>query len=231
MKTVGIIGGLGPKTTAKFYLELISLCQKKSDTIARPSILILSVPIPYRVERKEILNGVVEEGTKSLLVDAAQKLEKIGADFLVMPCNSLHIFIENIRKSVNIPVLSIVEETVKFLRSKNVSTVGVLSTLVTKKKKLYETSLPASGIKCVLPSDQEQKRINAIILNLILGKYGDLERRGLTRIINCFSERGVKNIVLACTDLQLLAPDGSRVKIYDTMKILAAATAKEMFRN
>ena|SRR3989344_697920 len=114
MKKVGIIGGLGPGTTSKFYLELVYLCQK-FNKINRPGILIYSVPIPYDIEKSAIISGKNTKQCIPLLLTAAKKLEEAGADFLVMPCNSLHIFIEEIRNSVRIPVFSIISETVKFL--------------------------------------------------------------------------------------------------------------------
>ncbi len=117
MKTVGIIGGLGPSTTAEFYLEVIFACQKENKT-NRPPALIWNVPISYKIEREAIVESRGKERLVPFLIDAAKRLEKGGADFLVMPCNSLHTFIGEIRRSVKIPVLSIVEETAKFLKKR-----------------------------------------------------------------------------------------------------------------
>ena len=115
MKTVGIIGGLGPETTAEFYLDIVFSCQKRSRT-ARPSVIIASVPLPFKIEDDLIMHNTGSERYIPFLVREAKRLEKAGADFLVMPCNSLHVFIEDIKKAVKIPVLSIIEETVKFMK-------------------------------------------------------------------------------------------------------------------
>ena len=109
MKSVGIIGGLGPETTAKFYLELISSCQIYNKK-AYPRILISSVALPYKIEKEAMVENKNIRKCLPFLLSEAKSLEKAGADFLVMPCNSLHVFIEDIRKTVNIPVLSILEE-------------------------------------------------------------------------------------------------------------------------
>ena len=74
------------------------------------------------------------------LIKEAKRLEEAGADFIVMPCNSLHVFIKEIRGSVKVPVLSIVEETIKFLKKNNFKTVGIVSTSATIENKLYETA-------------------------------------------------------------------------------------------
>ncbi|MDO8639849.1 MAG: amino acid racemase [bacterium] len=140
MKTVGIIGGLGPETTSEFYLDLVFSCAKKDKT-ARPAIVIASVPLPYQIEEDLILKSEGMERYIPYLTAEAQRLEKAGADFIVMPCNSLHVFIEQIRKSVSIPVLSIVEETVKFLKKESMSKVGIVSTSATIKNKLTHSCL------------------------------------------------------------------------------------------
>src|SRR5258708_349756 len=127
MKTVGIIGGLGPETTAKFYLEIISNSQHQNNE-ARPPILMWSIPLPLGIEEDLITRAQGEERYLPFMIDAAKRLEKGGADFIVIPCNSVHIFINEVRSSVNIPVLSIIEETLKFLKNKSISKVGLLAT-------------------------------------------------------------------------------------------------------
>ena len=107
MKTVGIIGGLGPETTSEFYLELIFSCQK-FNKVNRTPILIYIVPLPYDIEEDAIARSKGEERCVPFILDAAKSLERAGADFLVMPCNSLHTFIKEIRSAVKIPVFSIV---------------------------------------------------------------------------------------------------------------------------
>jgi len=119
MKTVGIIGGLGPETTSEFYLEVVFGCYEQNKG-ARPPILIWNIPLNYEIEQNFLKNATGEEKYLPYLIAAAKKLEKGGADFIVMPCNSMHIFINEIRRAVKIPVLSIVEETAKFLKAKKI---------------------------------------------------------------------------------------------------------------
>src|SRR3989344_7057838 len=130
MKSVGIIGGLGPETTAKFYLDVIFSCQKKDKT-ARPSVVVASIPLPYHIESDFILRNEGAERYVPFLIEEAKKLEEAGVDFIVMPCNSLHVFIEQIRKHVQIPVLSIIEETVAFLVENGFQKIGIVSTSAT----------------------------------------------------------------------------------------------------
>jgi len=223
MKTVGIIGGLGPETTAKFYLKLVFGCYKKNK-INRPPILLWNIPLDYQIEQDLIISSKGEERYIPYLIDAAKRLEKGGADFLVMPCNSLHIYIDEIRTAVKIPVLNIVEETVKFLKIKNVDKVGLLATTSLIKHELYQNMLTKFGIKDYLPDKSDQNNIGDLINNLVLNKYSEQNKEQLLQIISKFKTIGLKTIILACTDLQLLIPKYPQLEIYDTMKIFADST-------
>lgn len=223
MKTVGIIGGLGPETTSEFYLDLVFSCLKKDKT-KRPPIIISSVPLPYKIEKDLIMKNKGAKRYIPFLIHEAQRLEKSGADFLVMPCNSLHIFIEEIRNSVTIPVLSIIEETIKFIKENNFKKVGIVSTSATIKNKLYENALKENDVSYETPDDLQQEKMGQFIHNLVMGQQRNKDREGLIEIINDFENRQVDCVLLACTDLQLLIPKHPILKIFDTMKILVNAT-------
>lgn len=227
MKTVGIIGGLGPETTSKFYLEIIFGCYERNK-VSRPPILIWNVPLKYEIEKDLIVDAKGEERYIPYLIDAAKRLEKGGADFLVMPCNSLHIFIDKIRNSVKVPVLSIVEETVKFLKYKRVSKVGILANATLLKHKLYEDTFKKENIEQIVPEKTDQEKIGILINKLVLNEYSDKDKAELLNIIGRFKKNDLKSIILACTDLQLLVRHNSELMIFDTMKIFAEATVDKI---
>jgi aspartate racemase len=229
MKTVGIIGGFGPETTSEFYINVFFSCQKKNDKV-KPGIIISSVPLPYQIETDLIVSNKDSERYIPFLITEAKRLEKAGADFIVMPCNSLHTFIEEIRASVKVPVLSIIEETVKYLKKNNYKTVGIISTSTTIQNKLYETAFEKSKINYEIPNDSQQEKMGKFILNLVRGQQKKGDREELIKIIDDFEKKGVDCVALACTDLQLLTPRHPRLKIIDTMKILVDATVKEILK-
>ena len=164
------------------------------------------------------------------LTAEARRLEKAGADFIVMPCNSLHVFIKQIQDSVQVPVKSIVEDTMSFLKRGNMKRVGIVSTSATIKNKLYENALAENGIEYVAPNELQQARMGKFILNLVLGQKKNKDREELIGIINEFDGKGLDCVILACTDLQLLIPDHKDLKIFDTMKIFADATVEEIMK-
>lgn len=227
MKTVGIIGGLGPETTTKFYLELISAYSKRGER-SYPSVLVYSVPLPRELEKECIIEAKNEEKCIPFLVQAAKNLEAGGADFIVLACNSLHKFIEDIREAVKIPVLSIIEETVNFLKSQNIKTVGTLATSITINNQLYKARLNKEDISEVVPDAQDQERLGQLIYDLATGNYSDADKKALDQIIKKIGKANIQAIILACTDLQLLTPQCDGIKIFDTMQILVDATVREM---
>lgn len=225
MKTIGIIGGLGPETTAKFYLEVI-LKSFHNHPLSRPAVLTWSVPIEYQVEA-DFINGTDRSNEyKEVLIDAAKRLQAGGADFIVIPCNSVHIFINEVRAAVTIPVLSIVEECTSFLKEKEINKVGLLATTASLQAGLYQKPLAAAEIKTALPSLLDQNKMSNLINKLVRNEYSDLQKNELLKIIAQLAKE-VDVILLACTDLQLLTPVYDGVKIFDTMEILVEATVKK----
>lgn len=229
MKTVGIIGGLGPETTSKFYLEIVFSCFEK-DKQSRPPMLIWNVPLSYQIEQEFISTAQGEEKYLPYLIDAAQRLEKGGADFIVIPCNSVHILIEDVRKSVSIPVLSIIDETVSYLIDKNINEVGILATSATIRKRLYEDKLANENINVINPSDTDQEQMGEIINSLVQSRQSDHDKNRLCDITKKLINKGTKTILLACTDLQFIAPEINNAEVIDTMDILAKATVREILK-
>lgn len=225
MKTIGIIGGLGPETSSKFYLEVI-LKAFKQNSKARPPILMWSVPIEYQIESDFINGEDRSDEYTSLLIDAAKRLEAGGADFIVTPCNSVHIFIDDVRNAVSVPVLSIIEETTAFLKQQNIQQVGLLATNASLQAGLYQTPLEKETITTVVPDNTDQVKMAKLINKLVQEEYSETQKTELIKIISHLAEKEVKVILLACTDLQLLTPSFDGVTILDTMQILVDSTVR-----
>jgi aspartate racemase len=227
MKTVGIIGGLGPETTAKFYLEVLSSCFKFHN-LGRPPMVIFNVPMSFKLEEEIITASERTDFFVPFLTDAAIRLEKSGVDFIVIPCNTAHVFIDQVRKSVNIPILSIVEESVRFLTDQRMDRIGLLGTTQTIETKLFDNECRQNGIKINKPSLRNQLQIASIITKIVKNNHSLSDQKKLLKIIDDFKDSDC--ILLACTDLQLLVSNHKSLKIFDTMKILADATVREILK-
>lgn len=227
LKSVGVIGGLGPETTAEFYLQTIFGCQKLN-TEQRPLILISSVPLLFEIERDLIATNEGKERYIPFLVKEAKRLEKAGVSFLVMPCNSLHVFIEQIKNSVDIPVLSIVDETVRYIRKNNFKKVGLISTSATVKNSVYENVFKKENIDFIVPNGLQRAEMDKIIQRLVNGIHLNNDREIILNVIESLKQLGADSVALACTDLQLLLPMSDSVPVFDTMKVLSDATVREI---
>lgn len=227
MKTVGIIGGFGPETTAAFQLEIVALCaaQKQRE---RPPILMWNTPIPLQIEEDLILKGKSADKFLPFLLSAAKRLETAGSDFLVFPCNTLHIFINQIRNAVSIPVLSIVDEMAMSLKKSNINKIGLIATKITVGSEIHSNKLRSFGIDTIIPSKEDQNHIDMIIHNILNQKDTDRTKKDLADIAQSFNKRGIRHILLGCTDLQLWFTNIPRLIIHDTMKVLAQATVREI---
>lgn len=229
MKKIGIIGGLGPETSAKFQLEIIASCLKNNRN-QRPPILSWNVPVLLKVEKELITKNGDEKEFLPLLKETAIILEKAGVDFLVMPCNTLHIFIEDIRKTVNVPMLSIIDETIKVLIPKKIKRVGLLATSKTISKNLFGNKLKDNGIEQIILNKTDQADLNTIIHRAVTNNLRSEDRLQANAIVTKMAKKGTKNILLACTDLQLIIEKYPQINMLDTMQILAEASANEILK-
>ncbi len=227
MKTVWVLWGLWPETTSKFYMDLINFyCQKNPWN--RPPILIWNIPMSNNIESKFLLTWEWIDKYLSYLVEWAKILEKWWVDFIVIPCNSIHYLIDDIRKSISIPIISIIDETINYIVNKKLSNIWIISSLFTSKSKIYENQFIKNKIDFIWLNNDEQRTIDNIILNLVSGDYTQNDKLLIINIINKLKERWAKNILLACTDLQILVNSMSEVPIYDTMNILTHSTINNM---
>ena len=230
MKTLGILGGVGPQTTSKVYLSVIELVRKSGED-KYPSIVIYNLPFPFIIENEVIIRGMNSEKMLPYLINGAKILEKAGADFGILPCNTLHKYIREIRESVQFPFFSILEETALTLKTKNIQTVGILATETTIQSKIYEDTLKKSGMNILYPSQIDQGTINNIIVELLNGEENDVQGKKIEMICNSFFKKGAESILFACTDLQLvIAHVNSPIPIVDTTEVLINASVRELVR-
>ncbi|MCK6418492.1 MAG: amino acid racemase [Alphaproteobacteria bacterium] len=227
MRTVGIIGGLGPETTAEFYLSIVAQCQRFARE-HRPNMLINNIPMPYQTEEDALLRGMNVDQYIPYLTQSAQILEKAGADFLVMPCNTLHRYAQEIRQSVSIPFISVVDVVTDFARKYNLNNVGLIATNITLESGFYQNAFQNQGISCHIPSGLQQAKLAKMIFGLVTGQYSHRHRQELIDIIQEFDTQEIPTVLLACTDLQALIPHHPRIKIFDTMQLLADQTVLEI---
>lgn len=229
MKTLGIIGGFGPETTAQFQLAIIERCRTLNSN-TRPEIIMWNAPIPLHIEENLIMRSLGIDEFLPFLVNGARILEKAGATFLVLPCNSLHTFIKRIRSSVRIPMLDMTDITISHLIDQQVKNIAIFSTRITKNNNLHIQKLQNAGISVILPTEHEQNAIDQVILDILNIKAHKRATRVLHAIAMDCIQRGADDILLACTDLQIVFPKLKEASVHDTMHLLADACVREILR-
>jgi aspartate racemase len=224
MKTIGVLGGMGPESTALFYMQLIRQCQKQYGAKYDedfPEIFIYNLPIP------DIVEGIKKpEATLSRLVYGAKKLEMWGADFIVMPCNTAHYFYEDVKKQLRIDFLSIAKETANKAKERGYTRVGLLATETTVNEGVYARDFDYENLTLLLPGNQE--RLTKIILNILAGKKTSKDKRTLSDIIAELEAKGAEAVILGCTDLSIMfdSYELSMLKQLDSTDTLAEAAIK-----
>lgn len=229
MKIPGVLGGLGPQTTADYYLRVQELAHEWKAQV-RPPMLTWSVPLPYQLEEESIFDGTGFDKIGEYLAEGAHKLESAGVDFVVMPCNSLHICQSQIEEKLTIPFISIIDETIRVVREKFYRNIALLATEQTAERGLYTVPLEAAGVNVIRPDYTQQRMLNEMVVRLINGRQEVNDKEKFHQVLQSLHERGAEIAVLACTDFHILFDDNSAQMPYlDTMEILAQATAREMY--
>ena len=219
IKKIGIIGGIGPASTVEYYNGIIKGYRKLTNDENYPQIFINSVNMT------EMMNYLVNndrEGLIDFLISAIDKLRIIGADYIAIASNTPHLVIDNLIEKSATPIISIVEETCKYAKSKELKRVLLTGTLFTMKNNFYEKALEKYDIECIVPDDNEKNIIHNIIFpNLENGIILEKDKRVLTDMCNkIISEKNIDGIILGCTELPLILNENDfTVCVLDTVKV------------
>lgn len=221
-KKLGVIGGLGPETCFAFCLNVNNAFREATDQQAH--IVVENLPVPTALLTK-ITRGKSAPEMRLLLSKAVQDLNAVHVDMIAVPCNTVHVFIEELQAASKAPLLNILEECAKECKRKGFRRVGLLASSTTVTNDLYGIALRHHGIDLVLPDTDEQKRIDTCIISIIHNKKSDVTAR-LLWIMKHLKEKGSQGIILGCTDLrvvlteQVLSETVSRLPIVDSTSVL-----------
>jgi len=220
-KKIGILGGMGPESSANFYYKIIRYCQKEYQAIQDtdfPPIIIYSLPLLGFDE-----SGILDEKiVLKQLVHGITILKNAGCDFIVIPCNTVHCFIHELRINSSIPILSIIEETVERIKQSKNNIIGLLGSETTLKLQLYQELLDNNNITCISPTKEDKILITELILEIMSGKVENKTKNDVLSIIKKMEQQSANAIVLGCTELPLeISQKDVGVIVYDTLQILA----------
>jgi aspartate racemase len=221
-RVLGVLGGMGPAATVEFYRRITEAVDADVDQDHPRIIIDSNAKIPDRTAA--LLHGGAPP--VSALVESATTLERAGADVLAMPCNTAHAFLPEVRASVSIPVLDMLDETVAAAAS-GAAPVGLLATSGTLRAGLYQRAFREAGAEMLVPSEREQRDVMRII-ELVKAGRTDRAIPTFEDAISRLLGRGVRSVVLGCTELSVLHQRCplSPTRVTDPMSALVLASAR-----
>lgn len=234
---LGIVGGVGPAATVDFMEKIINRTKACRDQDHIRMIVEHNPQIPDRTNN--LIHGGIDPTIP--LYSACQKLEQAGVDAIAIPCNTAHAFVDRIQHHLTVPILNMLELTVGHIVTQHpeCKNIGLLATTGTVQSGIYRNALEQDGLKCLVPDENFQEMVMAVIYGPKGVKAGfdqDFCRHQLYKVVDHMQSNGCEAIILGCTELPLvlsasdgLATETSSIPILDPTEILAGKCV-ELFK-
>jgi len=226
MKIIGLIGGMSWESSLEYYRIINETIKEKLGELHSASCILYSFDFA-KIEQLQH-KGKWRELTE-LMIEAAQKLERTGAEFIVICTNTMHKMADDIQNNVNIPMLHIADSTAEKILEKELKKVGLLGTKFTMEQDFYKKRLKEKhNIEVVIPADDEREIIHDVIYNeLCLGIIKQSSKERFKKIIKNLITNGVEGVILGCTEISLLIKDKDvEILLFDTATIHAKAAVE-----
>jgi len=223
MKTIGLVGGMSWESTAEYYRIINQRVKEKAGGFHSAKLVMYSVDFDEVESRQH--RGQWQELT-AMMIDAAQRVERAGADFLLICANTMHKMADEVQTNIRIPLLHIADVTAEAVKARSFKTVGLLGTRYTMEQDFYKDRLRLKhGLNVIIPEEKEREVIHAILYNeLCLGEIKEKSRQAFQEIIAGLEERGAQGIILGCTEIPLIvSQEDYRIPLFDTTTLHAEA--------
>jgi aspartate racemase len=229
MKTLGIIGGVGPESTIDYYGRIITLYRARTGDGSYPQFLINSINLKKGLDfmAANNLSGMAE-----YLVGEIDKLARAGATFGLISANTPHIVFDEVASKSPIPLISIVETTCAAAKERKLKRLALFGTRYTMQAAFYPKVFSRDGIELVVPDPEDQTYIHDKYLNeLVAGTFLPETRAGLVAVVDRMkAKHDIDGVILAGTELPLILRDTEHngVPFLDTTEIHCEAAVTEM---
>ena len=224
LKTIGLIGGMSWESTVTYYKIINETVKEKLGGLHSAKCILYSVDF-QEIEECQA-NGNWEKSGE-ILGEAANNLEKAGADFIVICTNTMHKVINQIKEKISIPILHIAEMTAEKILEKGLKNIALLGTKYTMEQDFYKSKLIEKGINVIIPDKNDIEIINKVIYDeLCLGTINSNSKKKFLEIVDKLRSKGAEGIILGCTEIGLLIKnEDTDVPLFDTAIIHAEEAA------
>lgn len=222
-KTIGLIGGMSWESSAEYYRIVNQEMQKRLGGVHSARSLMWSVDFG---EIEQLQHAGDWDRLAEEMKDAAIRLERGGADFVVLCTNTMHRLADAVISAVEIPLLHIADPTAQRIKAAGLNRVGLLGTAFTMEQDFYKGRLREHyGLDVMVPEPEDRRVVHEIIYKeLVVGEIRPESREAYRAVMARLIERGAQAIILGCTEIMLLVSDrDSAVPLYDTTTIHAVA--------
>jgi len=219
-KIIGILGGMGPEATIDLFYKIIKFTPAEKDQEHLRIIIDNNPKIP---DRTTAILGKGEDPLPALR-ETAQNLEKAGADFIIIPCNTAHYYISQIQKSVKIPVLNMIEEAAKETQQRipPIQKIGLLASVGVYETKIYHQHFKKFDIEVISPEEKDKEKVMKAIYAVKAGDLSNEVQRNILKIAQKLIDKGAEAIIAGCTEIPLILKEGDvTVPIIDPTQVLA----------
>jgi amino-acid racemase len=220
MRTLGLLGGMSWESTLPYYRCVNERVRERLGGLHSAKLVLYSVDFA-EIERLQHIGDWDTAGR--VLAEAAQALERAGAEALVLCTNTMHRVLDVIEPAIRIPVIHIADATARRIRAAGLSKIGLLATRFTMEQDFYRGRLEKNGLDVLVPDAEERAGIHRIIYEeLCLGVIRDDSRETYRKIMARLVARGAEGLILGCTEIGLLVgADDTPVPVFDTTRIHA----------
>ena len=229
MKTLGIIGGLGPESTVDYYQRIIALYRQRTADGHYPEFIVVSVDLRKGLD---FMDANELSGMADYLLEAIGKVARAGADFAIISANTPHIVFDDIAPNSPIPLISIVEATCAAAKARKLKRLALFGTRYTMQANFYPKVLAREGIDLLMPEREDQDYIHEKYFSeLVPGKFLPETRAGLLTIVDRMkAQSDIDGVILAGTELPLILRGETHngIPLLDTTKIHCEAVVAEM---
>ena len=223
MKTIGLIGGMSWESTTLYYQFLNRAARDRLGGQHSASLVMVSVDFAP-IARMQAA-GLWEEAT-SEMIDAARRLERAGAECVVICANTMHRMADAVAASVGVPLVHVAEATAAAVVAAGAKRPLLLATRFTMEQPFYRERLRRHGVEALLPSEPDRARLHAIIFDeLVQGRFKLSSKDALVEMVeSAVRGEGVDSVILGCTEFGLLVKqDDLPVPMFDTAELHAKA--------
>jgi len=225
MKTIGLIGGMSWESTVTYYQIINQAVKEALGGFHSAKCLLYSVDF-HEVEA--CLSSGDWDKSSEIMTDAALRLQRGGADFLLVCTNTLHKVVPQMEKQLSIPILHIADAVAQALVEKGIKKAALLGTRYTMEQDFIKERIASYGIEVLIPKADDRDFINHVIFQeLCLGIISPASRDRYVRVIQELGEEGAEGAVLGCTEIGLLVNQtDTPIPLFDTTVIHAMQAAR-----